>query len=364
MDPPEPRHRARAVPPDDRLAEDAERRRARRPGPRPIPHVRPAAAPGPRWPDAQGVRSHLRRPARSPRARALAGEGIAYSPGTLLEYKSKIDNHILTDAELCALRMGAVTWADLEAYFSRLLGKLGPCRAFQETWTILRMIFRAYSISAQAPDPFAGHKKPKYAARERGALDEDELLAAFRGFAFRNPLERAVLSLAFWAGLRRGEVWALRWEDIDRRAGRITVQRAVKAWGTKVTAEGGTKGRRSRVVPLPKAVADALDALEKAHGRHAQVIAWKDGTRPGAAYWKRLMDRFLAATGVDYRAYNITPHSARHTYASILHEEGATANDIREILGHGDVRVTDGYLHVARSKIDRLTERIGKDGRS
>jgi len=304
--------------------------------------------------------------AKSPQARAMASEGDEYSPATLANYKGRIELHILTDKKLCALKMGDITWKDLEGFLQRLLAVTGRSRTFQDTWTILRMIFRRYAIDNACADPFAGKKKPGYQEEIRGALTEKEIVKLFL-LPFPSPIDKAICSLAFWAGLRRGEVFALRWADVDFPGKKITISHAIKRFGEAkaLQSEGGTKGRKARVVPAVDAVLEALKVLPKVD---AYVISFPDGKRPGGIRnrgkrpgdydWRNAMHGAFERAGIDAAGRKITPHSSRHSIASVLLSRGVPKDYIRKILGHFDERTTDGYLSMAADEIEKMGRKI------
>jgi integrase len=301
--------------------------------------------------------------ATSPRARALEAKGRPYSPGSIATYAVLYVGHVEPDAALCGLRMDAAHRRDLEAYFSRLLAKLGgPCRTHQGTWAFLRMVFRQYSRDTGAPDPFLGLDKPSYQETVRGALTEAEAVALFADPGnFALELERVAMALVFWAGLRRQEAFALRPEHLIRETRRIRVSQAIKAFGRKFAEEGGTKGRRTREVPLSSIVEKAIDELEKVNGKHEYILSWKDGSRPSPAWWNDAFWAVMRRAKIDTESRNITPHSARHTFASILESHGVPIGYIQTIMGHRSPRTTGGYLHMALEEIDKMTEAINSN---
>jgi integrase len=306
----------------------------------------------------------------SPRARRLEAAGRPYSAATAANYRDRIEHHVETDETFCALHMSLVTRQDLEAYFSRLSRKLGgPCRTLQDVWAILHMIFRQYAMdNPGAPDPFTGMSKPSYQEEIRGALSEAELQAIFAA-PFPTPIERAICALAFWAGLRRAEVFALHWSDVDFEGKRITVQHAYKRFGDglKVRTEGGTKGGKARTVPAVDYVLEALKALPRVDeyvisfpgGRRPGGIRDR-GMRPGEYDWRNAMRGAFERAGIDMASRKVTPHSSRHSIASVLLSRGVPKEYIRQILGHFDERTTDGYLHMAAEEIGKMTERLDK----
>jgi integrase len=171
----------------------------------------------------------------------------------------------------------------------------------------------------------------------------EELVAA----SIEEPQWYAAVLVAGEAGLRLGEILAMRWEDIDLVRGQLQVMRT--DWRGQV---GSPKGGKERVVPL---TARLLAALKRTrHLRGPLVFCWEDGSRwtntTMRAGIKRQEKRaWLRMTGW---------HVLRHTFCSHLAMKGAAAKAIQDLAGHQSIAVTNRYMHLApgalRSAIDLL----------
>jgi integrase len=149
------------------------------------------------------------------------------------------------------------------------------------------------------------------------------------------------------AGLRRGEMLALRWGDVDFKRRQLQVQEAV--WERK--REDGTgyervtdtpKGGKARVVPLTDALAEALQAHRHLRGEH--VLFGNDG-RPATSFFLRdLLESAQKRAGL--RATGGL-HILRHTFCSHLAMRGAPAKAIQELAGHADLTTTMRYMHLS-----------------
>lgn len=148
--------------------------------------------------------------------------------------------------------------------------------------------------------------------------------------AYTDHLTPIVL-LALNTGLRRGELFNLRWRDVD-------LARAL------VTVEGeGAKSNLTRHVPLN---AEALAVLRAWRGTpapasDAYVFPGLDGGRLEdiKGGWLALV-KAAAVTGFTF-------HDLRHTFASKLVMAGVDLNTVRELLGHADMKMTLRYAHLA-----------------
>jgi site-specific recombinase XerD len=117
------------------------------------------------------------------------------------------------------------------------------------------------------------------------------------------------------------------------------------------------KGGKNREVPLHPAVRKALKKwLEvRPHTKHNYCFINARTKEPVAVRWvQRLVRRIARQAGI---TKNVTPHSLRHTFATLLLRKGADLADIKDILGHSSIKTTSIYLH---SSTRRLQEVVGR----
>lgn len=170
---------------------------------------------------------------------------------------------------------------------------------------------------------------------------------------------RAALSVAYGAGLRIGEVRALKVRDIDSERMLIRVERA--------------KGDRPRNAMLPAELLTLLRAWWK-EGRQLGVMHPEGWLFPGQNALNPMSTRQLhrivveaaAAAGITRR---VGPHTLRHSFATHLLEDGVDIRVIQVLLGHAKLENTALYTRVATrtvrtvvSPLDRLSARIEAKG--
>ncbi len=164
--------------------------------------------------------------------------------------------------------------------------------------------------------------------------------------ADRHPWEVAegaqdaeLIRVAAYAGLRLGELLALRWRDIDFAGHALTISRAMSAG-----EESTTKSGRVRRVPLPDQAAGALDRLSKRGDYTApdQLVFCNILGRPldGSAL-RRRFKRARDAAGLRPLRF----HDLRHTYGSLLAAGGVDLVTIQAAMGHSALSTTSRYLH-------------------
>ena len=156
--------------------------------------------------------------------------------------------------------------------------------------------------------------------------------------------------ICLYAGLRRGELLALRYEDIDRDAKLIHVTKSVEYIGNNPhIKEPKTKsGRRDVIMP------DVLaEAIPKGSG---YIFAREDGQIITKQTYAEKWKRYCKAIG-----YNITAHQLRHGYASMLYEAEIPDKDAQEQLGHANITLTrDVYTHISKKQRSKTAAKINK----
>jgi len=148
-----------------------------------------------------------------------------------------------------------------------------------------------------------------------------------------------IVVLALNTGLRKGEVFNLRWADIDVVGQQLTVQ----GEGEGETREDGAKSLQTRHVPLNR---EALEALQVWRTRTAAVDGYVFSGRDDGERLDDVKKAWLPVVKAAKLA-NFRFHDLRHTFASKLVMAGVDLNTVRELLGHADMKMTIRYAHLA-----------------
>ena len=153
------------------------------------------------------------------------------------------------------------------------------------------------------------------------------------------PSVLAMVLLGGDAGLRRGEIIALEWGDIDLRRGVLTVARS--SWNGQVDSP---KNGHSRQVDLTVRLAQALKAIR--HLRGDRVLY--DHEQPvNETVLHRWMESCQRRAGLGKGKRGL--HVLRHSFCSHLAMQGAPAKAIQELAGHSDLTMTMRYMHLSPS---------------
>lgn len=153
-------------------------------------------------------------------------------------------------------------------------------------------------------------------------------------FAFR---DRAMLELAYGAGLRVGEWITLGVRDL------LFEDQLVRVFG---------KGAKERLVPIGRSAVGAAAVylrelrprLDRGRGEGVLFLNARGEPLSRMGAWK-ILRKHVDAAGL---ATTVTPHTLRHTFATHLLEGGADLRAVQEMLGHASITTTQVYTHVDR----------------
>ena len=166
-----------------------------------------------------------------------------------------------------------------------------------------------------------------------------------RHFPGKQERDRLLLALLAYAGLRRGELLGLDWDDIDLDRRLLKVRKA--------------KGGRQRVLPIHPALAPLfIDYLTfRARDPEPALFVGVQGRRLSISILSQTFRRYAEAAGVTERK-RVTPHTLRHVFASELLHAGANLRQIQELLGHKHLDSTQRYTHVNAHELRGAVKRL------
>jgi integrase len=304
----------------------------------------------------------------SPKAARNLARGRENSIGTLKCYKQYYNAYLKGDPFL-DLKIQDVDETDALMFMGRLAStplkderKMAGRRTYTGVISFVRMAFHEYARTARRwINPFQNLDTPKQTERQlRDALTEDEVVTLFVPGVLRDSMERAICAVIFLSGLRRGEVSALKPEDLDWNTPKILVRRAWQDFSSKDRQLGPPKSKRPRKAPFDPVLQEAIRKLWEENGQHEFVFSFKDGKTPGASWTNVRFHKWLERAGIQDGGRNLVPHSARHSLASMLEARGVPLRYIQDLLGHNDLETTKTYLHEAAGMIGVISAKIGE----
>ena len=291
--------------------------------------------------------------------RKKAGE--RYKPSVVREYERSLRLHILPT--LGGARLSKLQRRDVQRLVDELLESGADPSTIRNALKPLQVIYRrAIEDGDLAINPCERLRLPAARGRRERIAAPTEAAALIAALRLE---DRALWGCAFYAGLRRGELRALLWSDVDLAGGLIRVERSMNSYGDA----GEPKSRAGRRnVPVVAALRDLLVKHKLVTGQDAGLAFGSSATRPftPTAVRKRALTAWRR-DGLD----PIGLHECRHTFASLLIAAGVNAKAITAYLGHASIQTTfDLYGHLmpgnedeAVALVDAYLERANSEKR-
>ena len=309
-------------------------------------------------------RGTLRAPSRTTLAEA-AGEWLAaaqagvvrtrsgdpYKPSALRAYEQALRAKLLP--ALGHLKLSAVTRNSVQDLVDRLVAEGAAASTVRNAVLPLRAIYRrALSRSEVHLNPTEGLTLPAVRGRRDRVARPAEALALLEALTHE---DRAVWATALYAGLRRGELAALRWADVDLERGLIRVERS---WDPKAgpVEPKSRSGRRRVPLARPLRVHLAAHRLLLRRSDDAELLFGRSG---GRAMHSDMLTRRAHTT---WRRAGLEPiglHECRHTYAAFMIAAGVNAKALSTYMGHSSITITlDRYGHLMPGNEEEAAEML------
>ena len=282
------------------------------------------------------------------------------SDGVRKQYVSIVNNHL---AELKPIRLTELRNAHLQTIINRMAMNGYSTKVMSHVKQVASQVLRlAQDNDILVRNVFERVKVPSIEPKKRLPLSEEQIQLVketFQGHRMGVPV-----MIMLYAGLRRGELLALQWSDIDfqKRVIRVSKSIAFEAKNqARVKKPKTTAGTRS--VPIIDPLYEILSNARKGT-KSIMVCPSAKGTMMTDTAWKTSWDSYMhylniQAGGRDRSRSNpkviaiepFTPHQLRHTFITMCHEAGVDVKVTQEIAGHADIHTTlMVYTHLTNAK--------------
>lgn len=295
------------------------------------------------------------------------------SATTMHAYEQVIEAHILPhlghlrlcDVQTRDVRMFVDALANPDARCDERDGKLKP-RTVHKIYSVLRSVMAlAVDLDILETSPCRPEKvrlpridEPQvqfYSVREA-----EKLLCCLAS----EPLKwRCLVTTALFTGMRRGELLALRWDDIDMKSGAIHVTKSQYKLAGQETQIKNTKTPKSvRTLYLPRQAVDLLrswrDEQAKTFPAHNDlpVFTNRNGGPLSPDCVTTTWRNFLKKYGLPHRKL----HALRHSTATLLLSAGHSLADVSAQLGHSNLKTTAIYTHALSDSSRRASKTMEK----
>ena len=284
-------------------------------------------------------------------------------PNTQMSYERRIYQHIIP--ALGGIQLDKLTTGDIQKFYTNLKkgGRLLRAELYGEGLsdqtvrgihtTLHAALNKAVEEKLICRNPSDGCKLPSSKPREMKVLTPEEIQRLLIQAREDGCYELLLLELS--TGLRRGEICALKWDDLNLKTGTLKVERQVhRVNGELVVSQPKTKASNRSII-LPPPVLAVLKAYKK-----SATTQWmfpspvkEDSPQDPTAVRKRLSTILKRA-----ECKHIRFHDLRHTFATASLEHGMDVKTLSTIIGHVSSSTTlNIYAHVTDEMIWALVRK-------
>jgi integrase len=281
---------------------------------------------------------------------------------TYLNYRKLLKNYLIPG--LGKIKIQKLTPQQVQAFYSQKINDgLSPKTVNNIHGVLHKALDNAVKWNVLPRNVCDAVTPPRIPRQEKNVLTKEQAHTLLENVK-EHRLE-ALLTLAITTGMRRGELLALRWQDINFNDCSLQVKRAVsymKEYGYVESEPKTAKSRRT--ISLPIFVVDVLirHQIQQNEQRREVGDAWIDKdlvfTNAQGDYYSpstmlKAFNRFLKNIGLPHMRF----HDLRHSAATILLTMKVHPKVVQEILGHSQIAMTmDVYSHAMPSMQDDVTK--------
>jgi integrase len=277
-------------------------------------------------------------------------------PRTYESYSYAVNKHILP--VLGGRMLGALTPQHVQQFINSEVGAGLAPRTVRHIYRILKLALKqAIDWGILSQNAARATRLPREVRAEIHPLTTEELPLFLR--AITGHRLETLYRLALGLGLRRGEVLALQWADVNLERGEIEIRNNLqKIDGKLVLGEPKTARGRRRLQLAPSLLASLRAQRERQEAERARYGDWPANdfiftTRRGTPYLPDVLlkqfKRMLRLNGLADRRF----HDLRHTFVTQLYARGVPIKTISEMAGHSSIVITlNLYAHVLPEQRD------------
>lgn len=256
------------------------------------------------------------------------------------------------DAEFQDVAIKNIQPKDITLYLKRLGQQYNSQKTVDRFRLILNLIFKyAIDLGEIQYNPCSGAKMPKNLekAKRASANEVDEKIIKEKTDLWLFPF------FAIYTGMRKGEILALQWKDLDFENDLINVYKSVYHEGDRPKIKGTKTEAGTRIVPLLHPLKKILEPIQP--NDKETFLFSDDGSTPLTnRRYITLYGQYKKETGI-----NCTAHQLRHSFATIAFENGIEPKVVQEILGHKQLSTTmDIYTDFRKSHMKNITSLLNE----
>lgn len=263
---------------------------------------------------------------------------VQVKPSTYARYKEIINGSLVPF--FGDVLLASITTAQVQKYVALGLSEGKAPATVQKALVLMKNMFkRAVEWDYLKQNPAVPVKPPKIPHQEMDFLTPDEIRAFI---AAADDRWRPFFYTAIFTGMRLGELLGLQWSDIDWNSGVIHVRRSV--WNNTFQ-EPKSRSSIRKIGMAPSLMKVLKDYSEDAPQSDDDLVFCNDGG--GLLFETNIRNRVFNPTLKKAGLRKIRIHDLRHTYASLLINQGENLKYVQQQLGHASITTTvDRYGHL------------------
>ena len=256
-------------------------------------------------------------------------------------------------AEFKDVNINDIQAKDVSTYLRKLSKQYSSQKTIARYRLILNLIFKyAIEKGELQYNPCSAAVMPKGLEKSKrtAASETDEQIIKKNTDGWLLPY------FALYSGMRKGEILALQWKDIDFENDMIDVYKSISHDGNRPVVKEPKTEEGIRTVPLLLPLKKRLLDL-KANKPETNYIFSEDGKTPLTnKQYITLYNNYKKQSGI-----SCTTHQLRHSFATIAFENGIDPKTVQEILGHKQLSTTmDIYTEFRKSHIKDITKLLNE----
>lgn len=276
------------------------------------------------------------------------------APNTVAKYRSTFDAQI--SQQWGSRTVDSIKTSEISVWSATFRARgLSSSSAHEALWMLRSILDVAVKDGLMSKNPTLGVSSGRVTFKTKGFLDHSQL----EKLALECKGSETMVRVLGATGIRFGELVSLKVENFIPLARRLQISGSTSEVNGKLIS-GPTKTNQDRRVPLSKELVLELSKMVADRGagpRDWLFPAPKGGQMRLNVWRKRVFKPALERLGATFPA--ITPHSLRHSAASLSISAGADLKSIQRMLGHADSRMTlNTYGHLYEDNLDAVADAV------